>query len=112
MLRIKTKPDGTSSTQNILVGDVMQHFKRENLTEQEKTTYKYLYKILAFATHTEIGETLVVYQALYNDFQVFVRPIDMFFSKVDTEKYPDIKQEYRFEKCVWSIAERNWIPEA
>ena len=44
MLRIKTKPDGTSTTQNILVGDVMQHFKRENLTEQEKTTYKYLYK--------------------------------------------------------------------
>ena len=111
MLRIKTKPDGTSTTQNILVGDVMQHFKRENLTEQEMTTYKYLYKILAFATHTETGETLVVYQALYNDFQVFVRPIDMFFSKVDTEKYPDIKQEYRFEKCVWSIAERNWIPE-
>lgn len=66
-------------------GSIFRHFKGG------------LYEIVDFAKHTETGEVMVVYRSLNEPDKTWVRPADMFFSKVDRAKYPKVSQDMRFE---------------
>lgn len=86
-------------------GDIVRHFKREKMTDEqlEKEPNLYLYEIIGTSRHTESKEELMIYKPLYEaecmkGVDYAARPLNMFLSEVDHEKYPDIKQKYRFEK--------------
>ena len=81
-------------------GDIVRHFKREMLSEGEivNEPNMYLYEIIGQAEHTESGEQLMIYRPLYGEGKLYARPMEMFLSPVDKEKYPEVKQKLRFEK--------------
>ena len=69
----------------LVVHGIYRHFKGDS------------YIVEDVAIDSESGEELVLYRALYGDGILYARPAKMFLGLVDTEKYPDVKQKYRFE---------------
>ncbi len=66
-----------------------------------------LYRIVTVAIHSETGERMVVYQALYGDYTVYVRELSMFMGKVDRNRYPDADQEERFKLLTQIIGQES-----
>lgn len=79
---------------------IVKHFKHEKYPADDP---HYIYQMIGISEHTETGEITVAYRALYKDeekgiyYGFYNRPIEMFTSEVDREKYPDVKQVNRFE---------------
>ena len=69
----------------IQINRVYKHFKGD------------YYLVVDVANDSETKEKYVVYRRLYDDCSLWIRPLGMFLSEVDHDKYPDVKQKYRFE---------------
>lgn len=70
---------------DVKVHSIYRHFKGD------------YYLVEGIATNSETNEKYVVYRALYDNLELYVRPLSMFIDKVDKDKYPDIEQEFRYE---------------
>ena len=75
----------TKEVRELKIHGIYRHFKGD------------LYLIEDIIYHSETKEKMVAYRALYGDNKLYCRPYDMFMSEVDREKYPSVKQKYRFE---------------
>ena len=71
----------------------MRRLKIHGIYKHFKGNY---YLVEDIAQDSETKEKMVVYRRLYDDGSLWVRPLDMFLSEVDHEKYPSVKQKYRF----------------
>ena len=69
--------------QTIQIGRIYRHFKGD------------YYLVEAVARDSETNADMVIYRKLYGDGGLWVRPLSMFLSKVDRDKYPEVSQEYR-----------------
>lgn len=57
------------------------------------------YIVEEVAKHSEDLSEYVVYRQLYGDGGLYIRPIEMFLSEVDHDKYPNVQQKWRFEEA-------------
>ena len=70
---------------NLVIHGLYRHFKGD------------YYLVEDISLDSETNKEMVVYRKLYDDCSLWVRPVEMFLSEVDHNKYPNVEQKYRFE---------------
>ena len=74
-----------------------EHYKKMMVGKRYKHFKGTIYIVTDIAVHSETAELMVIYKSFDNPGLVWARPMTMFLSEVDHEKYPDVKQTFRFE---------------
>ncbi len=69
------------------------------------------YQIITMAQHSETEEDMVVYQALYGEYKMYVRPLSQFMGMVDEKKHPEKNGQYRFQKVTEEMPEEKGQPQ-
>ncbi len=87
--------------------DIVKSFKREFSAQG----MEYIYEVLEIGKNSETNEKMVVYKALYPPYDIWVRPYDMFMGQVDQEKYPNVRQQYRFECVTTDFCRKDVYPQ-
>ena len=80
-----------------------QHYKEQMTGKRYRHFKGGIYIVTDIAVHSETGNLMVVYKSFKDPSLTWARPISMFLSEVDKGKYPDVKQEYRFEELANQI---------
>ena len=81
---------------------------KENMVGKRYRHFKGgIYVVTDIAVHSESAELMVIYKSFDNPLLSWARPFKMFVSPVDKQKYPDVKQEMRFEELGNDDAERE-----
>ena len=87
------------ATDNRMINQVTAEIYKERMVGKRYMHFKgNVYIVTDIAVHSENAECMVIYKSFEQPSLVWARPLTMFLSKVDKEKYPDVKQEYRFEE--------------
>ena len=86
-----------------LIGKEVKHFKRDIVNDEDR--FRYIYRIKDFVLDAnEPSKMLVIYSTVYPEYicenKTWARELSEFFSKVDKEKYPLSKEEYRFTRLL------------
>ena len=75
-------------------------YKKEMVGKRYRHFKGGMYLVNNIAVHSETAELMVVYSSFYDMQKVWVRPLSMFLSEVDREKYPNVAQKMRFEPVI------------
>lgn len=86
---------------NRMINQVTAEVYKERMVGKRYRHFKGgIYVVSDIAVHSETAELIVIYKSFDKPSLVWARPLNMFLSEVDRNKYPEVEQEMRFEEMV------------
>lgn len=86
-------------TDNRMINQITAEVYKERMVGKRYRHFKGgIYVVSDIAVHSETAELIVIYKSFDKPSLVWARPLNMFLSEVDRDKYPEVEQEMRFEE--------------